>query len=277
MSRMSRARAAASSSSCGPAGGRPRTAKPDAPVSLGAQGARGSFIVVLQAEQQRFGLVVDDVLDTQEIVVKPLGRHLKNVPLYAGATILGDGSVVLILDAATLARRADVLSSVAGQSSAQDSERVEALDPVLVVELAGGRRAAIPLEVVTRLEEIPSTSVERVGGREVVQYRGHIMPLVRINTLLGAYGEPADSQSEQLVVYTRGDRSVGFVVDRILDIATEHPGTRSDIDDHALLGSVVVGDRVVELLESAVRTADPAFFDQSGDTPANEPLAEVAR
>jgi two-component system chemotaxis sensor kinase CheA len=225
---------------------------------------RGSFIVVLQAEQQRFGLVVDDVLDTQEIVVKPLGRHLKNVPLYAGATILGDGSVVLILDAATLARRADVLSSVAGQSSSQDSERAQNVDPVLVVELAGGRRAAIPLEVVTRLEEIPSSSVERVGGREVVQYRGHIMPLVRINNLLGAYGESLAGETEQLVVYTRGDRSVGFVVDRILDIATEHPGTRSDIDDNALLGSVVVGERVVELLdvESAVRVADPVFFDQ---------------
>jgi two-component system, chemotaxis family, sensor kinase CheA len=229
---------------------------------------RGSFIVVLQAEQQRFGLVVDDVLDTQEIVVKPLGRHLKNVPLYAGATILGDGSVVLILDAATLARRADVLSNVAGASSAQDSEAVEHLDPVLVVELSGGRRAAIPLEVVTRLEEIPNSSVERVGGREVVQYRGHIMPLVRLNSLLGAYGDSSEeTETAQLVVYTRGGRSVGFVVDRIIDIATEHPGTRSDIDDSALLGSVVVGERVVELLdvESAVRTADPSFFDQVGE------------
>jgi two-component system chemotaxis sensor kinase CheA len=226
---------------------------------------RGSFIVVLQAEQQRFGLVVDDVLDTQEIVVKPLGRHLKNVPLYAGATILGDGSVVLILDAATLARRADVLSSVTGASSSQDNESIEHLDPVLVVELAGGRRAAIPLEVVTRLEEIPNSSVERVGGREVVQYRGHIMPLVRLNSLLGAYGDSGEeTDTAQLVVYTRGGRSVGFVVDRIIDIATEHPGTRSDIDDSALLGSVVVGERVVELLdvESAVRTADPSFFDQ---------------
>ena len=75
---------------------------------------RGAFIVVLQAEQQRFGLVVDDVLDTQEIVVKPLGRHLKGLPVYAGATILGDGSVVLILDASTLARRANVLATSVG-------------------------------------------------------------------------------------------------------------------------------------------------------------------
>ncbi len=225
---------------------------------------RGGFIVVLHAEQQRFGLVVDDVLDTQEIVVKPLGRHLKGIPVYAGATILGDGSVVLILDAATLARRSNVLSGAAGLAQQDVAARTEAIDPVLVVEVAADRRAAIPLDMVTRLEEIPARSVEHVGGREVVQYRGHIMPLVRLSTLLGVYAEPAaDDAGVQIVVYTRGQRSVGFVVERILDIATERAGTRSDIDDHALLGSVVVGDKVVELLDvqGAVLAADPHFYD----------------
>jgi two-component system chemotaxis sensor kinase CheA len=241
---------------------------------------RGGFIVVLQAEQQRFGLVVDDVLDTQEIVVKPLGRHLKGIPVYAGATILGDGSVVLILDAATLARRANVLSGVSGLATVETDDNVESVDPVLVVEIGGDRRAAIPLEMVTRLEEIERASVEHVGGREVVQYRGHIMPLVRISSLLGVYGEQAEENAGvQLVVYTRGERSVGFVVERILDIATERIGTRSDIDDQALVGSVVVGDKVVELLDmaSAVLAADPHFYsgapDESG---ADQPSAQGA-
>jgi two-component system chemotaxis sensor kinase CheA len=93
------------------------------------------------------------------------------------------------------------------------------------------------------------------------------MPLVRISTLLGVYGRAdgdgiAEGDGVQLVVYTLGDRSVGFVVERILDIATEQAGTRSDIDDQALVGSVVVGDKVVELLdmESAVLAADPHFY-----------------
>jgi two-component system chemotaxis sensor kinase CheA len=230
---------------------------------LGQEDGRGGFIVVLQAEQHRFGLVVDDVLDTQEIVVKPLGRHLKNIPLYAGATILGDGSVVLILDATTIARRADVLSNAGAATTAGLVDETEKVDPMLVVELAGGRQAAVPLTVVTRLEEIPASSIERVGGREVVQYRGKIMPLVRLSTLLGAYGDEGDAEDVQLIVYTRDGRSVGFVVDKILDIASEKPGTRSDIDDNALTGSVVIGDRVVELVdvESAVRAADPAFYE----------------
>jgi two-component system chemotaxis sensor kinase CheA len=227
--------------------------------------ARGGFIVVLQAEQHRFGLVVDDVLDTQEIVVKPLGRHLKGLPMYAGATILGDGSVVLILDATTVARRADVLASTVGAASTGVLEESTSIDPVLVVELAGGRQAAIPLDMVTRLEEIPQSSIEKVGGREVVQYRGHIMPMVRLASLLGAYGDGEPSDRVQLVVYTRGERSVGFAVERIIDIATERSGSRSDIDDHALLGSVVVGERVVELLDvqAAVLAADPVFYQEA--------------
>jgi two-component system chemotaxis sensor kinase CheA len=239
---------------------------------------RGGFIVVLHAEQQRFGLVVDDVLDTQEIVVKPLGRHLKGIPVYAGATILGDGAVVLILDASTLARRSNVLASSQGVATVEGSKDEEIADPVLVVEVGGGRRAAIPLEMVTRLEEIPASSIERVGGREVVQYRGHIMPLIRLATLLGAYGDGSgESDTVQMVVYTRGGRSVGFVVERILDIASERSGTRSDIDDHALVGSIVVGDKVVELLDiqSAVLSADPHFY-SGADSDASSSMEALA-
>jgi len=240
---------------------------------------RGGFIVVLHAEQQRFGLVVDDVLDTQEIVVKPLGRHLKGIPVYAGATILGDGSVVLILDAATLARRSNVLANAQGAATVENDKDDETVDPVLVVEVGGGRRAAIPLEMVTRLEEIPAESIERVGGREVVQYRGHIMPLIRLSNLLGAYGDtPIEGVGIQMVVYTRGERSVGFVVERILDIASERSGTRSDIDDHALIGSIVVGEKVVELLDiqAAVLSADPHFYSAGADTDAKTPMEALA-
>ncbi|GAB3241506.1 chemotaxis protein CheA [Kineosporia babensis] len=238
---------------------------------------RGGFIVVLQAEQHRFGLVVDDVLDTQEIVVKPLGRHLKSLPMYQGATIHGDGSVVLILDATAIARQSDVLSNPAGAASSAVTEETTSIDPVLVVELSGGRRTAIPLDMVTRLEEIPTDTIERVGGREVVQYRGHIMPLVRLANLLGAYGEEVDAERLQLVVYTRGERSVGFAVERIMDIATERAGSRSDIDDHALLGSIVVGDRVVELLDvqAAVLAADPAFYQDSAGATTMQQLGDM--
>ena len=177
---------------------------------------------------------------------------------------------MLILDAATLARRSNVLASAQGAATVEGSSDEAVVDPVLVVEVGAGRRAAIPLEMVTRLEEIQAASIERGGGREVVQYRGHIMPLIRLSTLLGAYGEGGDTEGVQMVVYTRGERSVGFVVERILDIASERAGTRSDIDDHALIGSIVVGDKVVELLDiqAAVLAADPHFYSAAENSAA---------
>jgi len=150
-----------------------------------ADDSRGGFIVVLHAEQQRFGLVVDDVLDTQEIVVKPLGRHLKGIPVYAGATILGDGSVVLILDATTLARRSGVLNSTAALAAVDTGDEIEVVDPVLVVEIAGDRRAAIPLDMVTRLEEIPAPPGDPVAPEELSQFS-----LVRTQ-LFAALASPA--------------------------------------------------------------------------------------
>jgi two-component system chemotaxis sensor kinase CheA len=214
--------------------------------------------------------VVDAVHDTEEIVVKPLGRHLKHLSTYAGATILGDGAVVLILDASTLGRHAARPQGVGTVVSSADAHAGAAAEPVLVVAVGDGRRAAIPMDTVTRLEEIQEKNIERVGGRLVVQYRGQIMPIVRLADLLGAgYGSDSGDGDGRpvngvpVVVSTQGNRSVGLIVEQILDIATERVGTRSDINDHALVGSVVIGDRVVELLDvhAAVLAADPHFYD----------------
>ena len=122
---------------------------------------------------------------------------------------------------------------------------------------------AIPLAAVTRLEHIDGERVERVGGREVIQYRGQILPIVRLDRLLGVmdYEEPKDLQ---VVVYRRGERSVAMVVREILDIVNDDKRMHSNVEDHGLLGSAVMKDRVTELLdvEQAVRAADPTFFDE---------------
>jgi two-component system chemotaxis sensor kinase CheA len=222
-------------------------------------------IAVLQADGQQFGLVVDRVLDTEEIVVKPLSSQLKRIAEYAGATILGDGRVALILDVMALARNASVLTSHTVRADLDAVNAVvEGLDgePQLVVGLGEGRRVAVPLSTVTRLEEFPLSAVEHVGGREVVQYRGKILPLLRLADHLGAFGGTGQT-SLQVVVYAEGERSVGLVVDQILDITHETVQARSDLDSHGVLGSAVIQDRVTELLDvqSAILAADPRFFD----------------
>ena len=226
-------------------------------------------IAVLQNDDQRFGLVVDKVINNEEIVVKALSSKLKSIGLYAGATLLGDGRVALILDIGAVARRSLTgASTQAAQKAQQAAEAAlrnssEITGQALVVGIGDGRRVAIPLAAVTRLEHIDGERVERVGGREVIQYRGQILPIVRLDRLLGVmdYEEPKDLQ---VVVYRRGERSVAMVVREILDIVNDDKRMHSNVEDHGLLGSAVMKDRVTELLdvEQAVRAADPTFFDE---------------
>src|SRR5690606_19741518 len=146
-------------------------------------------------------------------VVKPLAARLKAIGLYAGATLLGDGRVSLILDVQAIARRA-MAGEVAEAAAAQRSETEEVVETtqVLVADIGDGRRVAIPLSSVTRLEKLSASLLEHVGGREVVQYRGAITPVVRLAQVLGgaAYGEPSDELS--VVVHTHRGRSIAVVV-----------------------------------------------------------------
>jgi two-component system, chemotaxis family, sensor kinase CheA len=224
------------------------------------------YILVLQAEGRRFGLVVDRVLNTEEIVVKPLSRQLKGIGTYAGATILGDGRVALILDVRALARRAQVVR----ESDSVESRDVRAVaqpiadgpEPLLVVAI-GDRRLGVPLSMVTRLEEIAPDRIERVGQREVVQYRGQLLPLGRLTTMLGEQAQADPAATLKVIVYTQGRRSVGLVVDAVVDIATEAPRSRGDVEAYGVSGVAVVQDLVTELLdmEQAIMATDPRFFD----------------
>ena len=231
-------------------------------------------IAVLRSEGRRFGLVVDRVINTEEIVVKAVGGQMKAIGLYSGATVLGDGTVALILDVQALARRAlrtettdrqDSQKAAAHAAAASETERQR----MLLAAIGGGRRVAIPLDTVTRLEQVRADAVEKVGNREVVQYRGAILPIVRLDRHLGAYNE-TDREVLEVIVYADHGRSVAIVVEEILDIVDGEAAIRSDIDDLGLLGSAVLGDKVTELLDvrAAILAADPAFYTTPAAIPA---------
>lgn len=210
-------------------------------------GRQGETLAVLQADDRQFGLIVDDVVDTQEIVVKPLSRLLSSVPLYAGATIMGDGLVALILDVFRLGQQAHVLDEGAGGSHVDRSE--QATDAVssntMLLVAAGDRRAALRLEEVTRLEQIGADSVEYRGHQQVVQYRGEIMPLVHLaDVMSGAGGYGASSDELTLVVCGRGPH-VGLVVDTIIDTVDADAATIAAAEDD----TVVLQDRVTEIVD----------------------------
>ncbi|MDA0948465.1 MAG: chemotaxis protein CheA, partial [Planctomycetota bacterium] len=180
-------------------------------------------IVVLSADDRQFGLVVDEINDTEEIVVKPLGKQLKGISAFAGATIMGDGAVALILDVFGLAQKAHVLGEMRdrkrfGQHGEAEGEEQE-LVSLLVFRLGDSTRMAVPLETVSRLEEFQRGRIERSGLSEVVQYRDSIMPLLDLGGYFGASAAGgATSEEVQAIVAQHDGRSVGLLVSAIEDI-----------------------------------------------------------
>ena len=224
-------------------------------------------IVVLQADGRQFGLVVDDVNDAEEIVVKPLARQLKGIQFYAGATIMGDGRVALILDVPGLAQRAHLVSEheTAGSAAGSESgeEREEGLQTVLLCRAGPALRLAIPLSRVARLEEFPRESLEEAGGRPAVQYRGEIMPLLRLSEVFGT-ALPAEEEAKlQVVVHTQNGRSLGLVVDQILDIVEDRCVVQAGTARSGTRGAAIVQQKVTEIvdLQALVAAHHPALLE----------------
>jgi two-component system chemotaxis sensor kinase CheA len=206
-------------------------------------------IVVLQADRRTFGLVVEAIGDTEEIVVKPLARMFKGVPLFAGATILGDGRVALIVDVPGLARRAGVL----GDCSDTPIPVVEAEAPgepcqtLLLFRVGAAGRMALPLSPVARLEEFPVSALESSIDGEVVQYRGHVLPLIRLDRVLNVAESAGNGSNVPVIVCSHLGRTVGLVVGQILDIV-ETPLRLQPAAAPGVLGTAVIQQRVTDVL-----------------------------
>jgi two-component system chemotaxis sensor kinase CheA len=241
---------------------------------LGLESAERSdalSIVVLQAEDRQFGLVVDGINDTQEIVVKPLGKQLKGLTEYAGATIMGDGRVALILDVLGIGQRSGVLAEGREQARSAEEKKTHAgieQQRLLLFRAGSFERLAVPLSLVARLEEFPRSLIESAGGCQVVQYRNRILPLVPLSNVLESAGREGEQAADpvQVIVFNDGDRSVGMVVDQILDVVEQTVMARQKSARKGLLGSAVIGKRVTDLLDlnEVIRAADESWFQGAG-------------
>ena len=243
-------------------------------LGVESHGEVGSVtIAVLQTDRRQFGLVVDSVGESREIIVKPLGRPLAQIPTYAGATILGDGHVALILDVHGIARSAGIVVETGHTVMSEASESRTRPDgegstprrlPLLVFDLRDDWRAAVPLQAIARIEEFEPAAVERVGQRCVVQYWDEIMPLVWLEHLLDP-GTPAhrvpdpDGPPLPVLVCVREGRSIGLVVERIVDIEEHDAALLERTDRQGLVAALVMAERVTDVLdlESLLRNADP--------------------
>lgn len=217
----------------------------------GNEDANHGFVVVTQVAHQRFGILVDGVFHTEEIVVKPMSSKLRHIQLFSGNTILGDGAVVLIIDPNGLARMVGSESDRNEfQSDANPEQAVVAADEMTsLLVFRGGSESlkAVPLSLVTRLEEIDASSIEWSSGRPVVQYRGRLMPLVSCDEELAIKREGMQS----LLVFSDGDVSMGLAVAEIVDIVEDRLDIELLAERSDLVGSAVVRGRTTEIVNVA--------------------------
>lgn len=207
--------------------------------------ATEGFVVVMQVGSRSFGVMVDSVFDAEEIVVKPLSSRLRHIAMFSGATILGDGSVILIVDPNGVARAFGNLVSVRHDEVAEVEDQIVENKTSMLVFRAGSRQPkALPLELVTRIERIRALDVETSDGRSVLQYRGQLMPLVAI----GGSHVRGDGQ-QTLLVITEGDRVMGLIVDDIIDIAEEKLEIEVAGFAEGILGTAVIHGHATEIVD----------------------------
>jgi len=215
------------------------------PIGAGTE----TFIVVSQVGPHSFGLIVDKVFDTEEIVVKPVAPMLRDIGVYSGNTILGDGQIVMILDMNGIAATATDLS-MAGEAETQtvaagDGMTGEAVS-LLVFSAGEGAPKAVPLALVARLEEIERTAIEYSDGSPVVQYRGRLMPLVQADPMQSLSGEGRTP----VVVFADGERNMGLVVDEIIDIVDERLDIEIVANQSGVVGSAVIAGKATDLIDA---------------------------
>jgi two-component system, chemotaxis family, sensor kinase CheA len=206
------------------------------------------FIVVTQVGSQTFGIVVDGVFHTEEIVVKPMSTKLRHIDMFSGNTILGDGAVIMIIDpngiAKALGASGNAGHEIADENAAHRAGGAEQLTSLLVFRAGSDQPKAVPLGLVTRLEEIAAEKIELSNGRSMVQYREQLMPLVQMSGV-----NVRTSGSQPILVFADDGRSMGLVVDEIIDIVEERLHIEVAGSSEGILGSAVIKGQATEVID----------------------------
>src|SRR6202043_3752321 len=206
------------------------------------------FIVVTQVGSQTFGIVVDGVFHTEEIVVKPMSTKLRHIDMFSGNTILGDGAVIMIIDpngiAKALGASGAASHEIADENAAMRASTAEQLTSLLVFRAGSAQPKAVPLALVTRLEEIATDKIELSNGRHMVQYRDQLMPLVQMDGV-----NVATSGAQPILVFADDGRSMGLVGDELIEIFEEKLNIEVGGGEAGILGSAVIKGQATEVID----------------------------
>ncbi|MDB5359603.1 MAG: cheA [Rhodospirillales bacterium] len=208
------------------------------------------FIVVAQVGTYSFGIIVDRVFDTEEIVVKPVAPLLRDITMFSGNTILGDGAVIMILDPNGIAAATGEITVGSDNRGAAETAVVRGRQidktSLLLFKAGDDSPKAVPLALVARLEEIDRKEIEYSNGKPVVQYRGKLMPLVPIDPSLRIGHEGR----QPILVFSDKERSMGLLVDEIVDIVEDVLHVELGSDKPGLIGSAVLAGKATDLVDT---------------------------
>lgn len=205
------------------------------------------YIVVTQVGSYQFGIIVDRVYDTEEIVVKPVAKILRNIEIFSGNTILGDGSVIMIIDPVGLAKatgEVDLSHGDAEKNAADMFDRTTEKTALLVFRAGNLAPMAVPLSLIARLENIDTSKIENAGGRSLIQYRGQLMPLLCINEEVNM-----NEKEKPVLVFADRTRSLGLIVDEIIDIVEASLDLQVSSDRPGFVGSTVIADKATDIID----------------------------
>ena len=241
------------------------------------QKSKDQFIVVIQAGNTTFGIIVDRIFDTEEIVVKPVASLLRNINLFSGNTILGDGSIVMILDingimqhVGTSSGTTDALRAAAVAQVTSASSRRQSL--LLFTAGNDGAPKAVPLALVARLEEIDRGKIENSNGTMMVQYRGKLMPLIPFAT----YNADADKkESIPVLVFSDDDKNMGLIVDEIVDIIEDDYDIDLSSHRQGFLGTSIIAGKATDVIDAAYYLSQAVndWFDTGAEKSLSSPNA----
>ena len=218
-------------------------------LRLGDCDVDDGFVVVTQVGNQAFGAVVDGVFHTEEIVIKPMSSKLRHIPVFSGTTILGDGSVIMIIDpngvAQALGRAGTAVQADMPDLESREQDSDTETVSLLLFRAGSHQPKAVPLSLVTRLEEIDCRKIEISDGRHLMQYRDQLMPLLRINTATSLKKEGA----QPILVFSDQGRSMGLLVDEIIDIVDDRLDIELTSACPGVLGYAVVKGAPTEIVD----------------------------
>lgn len=227
------------------------------------------YIVVTQVGGYDFGIIVDRVFDTEEIVVKPVSKVLKDITLFSGNTILGDGSVIMILDPNGIAHTTgDVVQLEAEQKAAKkeahkpDTEKKTSL---LLFRVGDQAPKAVPLSLISRLENVITENIEYASGKMMVQYKDTLMPLVAFDSSV----QIGDTKEKPVLVFSDDVQSMGLIVDQIIDIVEERVNVQISGTQKGILGSAIINSKATDVVDIThyLRLVDSNWFKDFNTTP----------